>query len=242
GGAGARRAPSDSGGLSRPLRAAVRVLHARHADDGPRPAAALPEPDARGNPEGPRRKHLPLHRLSRDRRRCRGRGRATARGAPARGRTLMATSGTRPRAVGRPVKRVEDGRLLAGQGRFVDDLHLPRMVHAAFVRSPHAHARVRHVSVSRALALPGVVAVLTADEAARLCHPWRGILTDYVGMKTALQYPLPSARSGTSASPSWPSPPPTATSPRTRATSWRSSTRRCRPSWIPEPPCVPGRR
>ena len=109
---------------------------------------------------------------------------------PARGRTLMATSGTRPRAVGRPVKRVEDGRLLAGQGRFVDDLHLPRMVHAAFVRSPHAHARVRHVSVSRALALPGVVAVLTADEAARLCHPWRGILTDYVGMKTALQYPL----------------------------------------------------
>ena len=102
----------------------------------------------------------------------------------------MATSGTRPRAVGRPVKRVEDGRLLAGQGRFVDDLHLPRMVHAAFVRSPHAHARVRHVSVSRALALPGVVAVLTADEAARLCHPWRGILTDYVGMKTALQYPL----------------------------------------------------
>ena len=94
------------------------------------------------------------------------------------------------RTVGQPVKRVEDGRLLVGQGRFVDDLHLPRMVHAAFVRSPHAQALIRGVDVRRAAGLPGVVAVLTAEEAARLCRPWRGILTDYAGMKTALQYPL----------------------------------------------------
>jgi carbon-monoxide dehydrogenase large subunit len=92
--------------------------------------------------------------------------------------------------VGQPVKRIEDGRLLVGQGRFVDDLHLPRMVHAAFVRSPHAHARITRVDVSRAAAAPGVVAVLTAGEAARLCRPWRGILTDYVGMKTAPQHAL----------------------------------------------------
>jgi carbon-monoxide dehydrogenase large subunit len=92
--------------------------------------------------------------------------------------------------VGQPVKRIEDGRLLVGQGRFVDDLHLPRMVHAAFVRSPHAHARITRVDVSRATAAPGVVAVLTAADATRLCRPWRGILTDYVGMKTAPQHAL----------------------------------------------------
>ncbi|PYO53620.1 MAG: carbon monoxide dehydrogenase, partial [Candidatus Rokuibacteriota bacterium] len=102
----------------------------------------------------------------------------------------METPRPEGRTVGQPVKRVEDGRLLVGQGRFVDDLHLPRMVHAAFVRSPHAHALIRGVDVRRAAALRGVVAVLTADEAARLCRPWRGILTDYTGMKSALQYPL----------------------------------------------------
>jgi carbon-monoxide dehydrogenase large subunit len=94
------------------------------------------------------------------------------------------------KAVGQSVRRVEDPRLLAGQGRYVDDLRLPRMVSAAFVQSPHAHARLRRVDVSRAAALPGVVAVLTGEEAARRCRPWRGILTDYVGMKTPLQYPL----------------------------------------------------
>jgi carbon-monoxide dehydrogenase large subunit len=58
------------------------------------------------------------------------------------------------------------------------------------VRSPHAHARIRRVAVSRAAALPGVVALLTGEEASRRCQPWRGILTDYAGMKTGLQYPL----------------------------------------------------
>jgi carbon-monoxide dehydrogenase large subunit len=94
------------------------------------------------------------------------------------------------KAVGQPVKRVEDPRILAGQGRYVDDLRLPRMVYAAFVRSPHAHARIVSVDISRARALPGVVAVLTPEEAARMCTPWRGILTDYTGMKTGAQYPL----------------------------------------------------
>jgi carbon-monoxide dehydrogenase large subunit len=93
-------------------------------------------------------------------------------------------------AVGQPVKRVEDPRILAGHGRYVDDLRLPRMVYAAFARSPHAHARIVKVDVSRARALPGVVAVLTPEEAARMCTPWRGILTDVTGMKTGAQYPL----------------------------------------------------
>lgn len=63
--------------------------------------------------------------------------------------------------VGARVKRTEDPALLRGRGRFVDDIHLPGMLEAAFVRSPHAHARIKAVDVSAALAVPGVHAVLT---------------------------------------------------------------------------------
>ena len=63
--------------------------------------------------------------------------------------------------IGLSVKRREDRRFLTGRGRFVDDVRLPRLVHAAIVRSPHAHARVVDVNARRARALPGVVAVLT---------------------------------------------------------------------------------
>src|SRR5262245_53427215 len=60
--------------------------------------------------------------------------------------------------------RKEDPALLRGEGQFVDDIHLPGMLHAAFVRSPHAHARVRRIDKSAALALPGVHAVLTFED------------------------------------------------------------------------------
>lgn len=65
-----------------------------------------------------------------------------------------------PRYVGQPVRRIEDARLLRGQGRFVDDIRLPGTLHAAFVRSPHAHARVAALMGERALGVPGVQAVL----------------------------------------------------------------------------------
>lgn len=58
--------------------------------------------------------------------------------------------------VGRPIARREDARLLIGQGQFVADMVLPGMGHVVFVRSPHAHARIRGVDLSRARALPGV--------------------------------------------------------------------------------------
>ncbi len=58
--------------------------------------------------------------------------------------------------VGAPVKRVEDPRILAGQGRYVDDIRLPGTLHAAFLRSPHAQARIRAVDVGAAEQLPGV--------------------------------------------------------------------------------------
>ena len=66
--------------------------------------------------------------------------------------------------IGRPLRRREDPRLLAGAGRYVADLRIPGALHLAFVRSPHAHARVVGVDDAAARALPGVAAVLTAAE------------------------------------------------------------------------------
>ncbi len=65
---------------------------------------------------------------------------------------------------GQSVKRFEDHRLLTGQSSYVDDMQLPGMLHALVLRSPHAHAVVRSIDASAATALPGVVAVITADD------------------------------------------------------------------------------
>lgn len=63
-------------------------------------------------------------------------------------------------------EREEDGPLLTGQGRYTDDLRRPGGVHAAFVRATSAHGRVRHIERSAALAQPGVLCVLTGEDAA----------------------------------------------------------------------------
>src|SRR5438045_9183327 len=68
------------------------------------------------------------------------------------------------RYTGASIKRSEDPRILTGAGRYVDDIKLPGMLYAAFVRSPMAHARVLSVDVSAARALPGVVAALTGAD------------------------------------------------------------------------------
>lgn len=65
------------------------------------------------------------------------------------------------RLIGEPVRRHEDARLLTGRARFIDDIELPGMLHAAVLRSPHAKARFTHIDAGAALALPGVHAVLT---------------------------------------------------------------------------------
>jgi aerobic carbon-monoxide dehydrogenase large subunit len=78
-----------------------------------------------------------------------------------------------PRLVGARVARREDPRLLTGQGSYVDDHRPARMLYAAFLRSPHAHARIRRLDVSAALALPGVAAVLTGEDIARSSKPVR---------------------------------------------------------------------
>jgi carbon-monoxide dehydrogenase large subunit len=78
-----------------------------------------------------------------------------------------------PRAVGARVLRREDPRFLTGRGRYVSDVELPDMLHAAFVRSPLAHARVAEVDREGALELPGVVAVLTVHDLDGLARPLR---------------------------------------------------------------------
>jgi len=81
--------------------------------------------------------------------------------------------------IGRPMPRFEDLRLVRGAGRYTDDVSMPGQAYAAFVRSPHAHAKVLRIDATAARAMPGVVAVLTG--------------ADYVadGLKGALQHPNP---------------------------------------------------
>ena len=72
-------------------------------------------------------------------------------------------------ALGQPVPRFEDPRLLRGGGRYVDDFVLPRMAFGYVLRSPHAHARIRAIDTSRAKQAPGVLAVLTGPAQAVRC-------------------------------------------------------------------------
>ncbi|MCY4581493.1 MAG: hypothetical protein OXE50_01650, partial [Chloroflexi bacterium] len=65
---------------------------------------------------------------------------------------------------GQSILRFEDDRLLRGDGEFIADMALPDMAHAVVVRSPHAHARIERIDTSAALAMPGVLTVITADD------------------------------------------------------------------------------
>lgn len=66
--------------------------------------------------------------------------------------------------IGQPVLRFEDPRLLRGQGRYINDVNLPGQVHAVFVRSPHAHAKIKSIDVEAATAAPGVLAAYTGHD------------------------------------------------------------------------------
>src|SRR5580700_3822736 len=69
--------------------------------------------------------------------------------------------------IGASVKRVEDGRLLTGRGRYADDLHPRDVAYAAVLRSPHAHAVIRSIDVSDALSAPDVLLILTGEDVLR---------------------------------------------------------------------------
>src|SRR5438045_5976285 len=68
------------------------------------------------------------------------------------------------RGMGHSVRRKEDPRFLRGKGNYIDDLKLPGMLYMDIVRSPYAHARIKSIDASRALALPGVLAVVTGKD------------------------------------------------------------------------------
>lgn len=82
----------------------------------------------------------------------------------------MSSSASKPGLwIGRSVERVEDASLLTGRGRFIDDLgERAGTLHAAILRSPHSHAKIIKIDVSKARALPGVAAVITANEVTQL--------------------------------------------------------------------------
>ncbi len=66
--------------------------------------------------------------------------------------------------IGAPVRRKEDFRLVRGAGRFSDDVNLSGQAYAVFLRSPHAHARIRGIGTAAAAAAPGVIGVMTAAD------------------------------------------------------------------------------
>jgi CO/xanthine dehydrogenase Mo-binding subunit len=73
--------------------------------------------------------------------------------------------------IGKGIKRVEDPRLLAGKARYVDDIVVPNMAHAAVLTSPHAHALIKRIDTSKARVLAGVIGVFTGSDIAKYVDP-----------------------------------------------------------------------
>lgn len=92
--------------------------------------------------------------------------------------------------IGASPRRKEDPLLLQGRGTFTDDLHLPGMVHVAFVRSPYGHARLGPIDLSPAMRQPGVVAAVAGPEAARPMGSWMA----YPGLRDVERYSLAVAK------------------------------------------------
>src|SRR5436853_4198257 len=92
--------------------------------------------------------------------------------------------------IGRSVPRPNLARLTQGRAQYVSDVTLPRMAHVAFVRSPHAHAKILKIDSIAARKSPGVIAVVTGAELAKVITPWVGVLTHLKGIKSAPQYAI----------------------------------------------------
>jgi len=92
--------------------------------------------------------------------------------------------------IGRAVPRPNLQRLTQGRAQYVSDLVLPRMAHVAYVRSPFAHARIKHIDKSEAEKARGVIAIVTGAELAKIITPWVGVLTHLKGIKSAPQYAI----------------------------------------------------
>src|SRR5580692_4458787 len=156
--------------VPRGARAAVRLLHTGNDHGGRGPAPRQPAPEHAGGSRGPGGQPLPLHRLREHR---------PGRAARRRVRSLVMTASTQdPPAVelGKARRRKEDARLITGQTNWTDNIVLPGLLHMAFLRSPHAHAKITRVDVSAARSQPGVIAAFSgadfADEQGSLPCAW----------------------------------------------------------------------
>ena len=92
--------------------------------------------------------------------------------------------------VGQPTERPDTRRLLKGRGKFVDDIQLPRMLHAAFLRSPVAHAKIKSIDTSAAEKVKGVVKILKGTDFIGVVEPYVGVLSHLAGLRSAPQMPL----------------------------------------------------
>jgi carbon-monoxide dehydrogenase large subunit len=92
--------------------------------------------------------------------------------------------------IGSSLPRDRAKRLLAGRGRYIDDIALPRMLHLAFVRSPYPHARIVAIDIAQAAAMPGVIHVVTAADLEGVVEPWRGTHNLFPDMKVPVQTAL----------------------------------------------------
>jgi aerobic carbon-monoxide dehydrogenase large subunit len=95
-----------------------------------------------------------------------------------------------PQPIGASLARPRARRILEGRGRFTDDIVLPRMVHAAFVRSPHPHARLISIDATAARTTAGVLLIVTGKEIAEHTQSYCGIHQLFVGIRAPEQWPL----------------------------------------------------
>ena len=150
-----------------------------------------PSPTGGGNPDGHLRQYLPLHRLPEHRQGDPVRRRQDQWRRIQGGRGMNDITPTREQreanleGMGCKRKRVEDIRFTQGKGNYVDDVKLPGMLHGDFVRSPHAHARVKSINSEEALKVPGVLAVITAETLKTVNLAWMPTLAGDVQMVLA---------------------------------------------------------
>src|SRR5262249_30286006 len=169
-----RRPASGAGRLLPGARLAVWLLHAGHDDDRRRLPRAQSQPDGWQSTPANLVHPRPLHWLrqyrqvhpvrSRKDARAAGRARHGDSRRCEHGGDPMTTPAQTLGGMGHSVKRKEDPRFLRGRGRYIDDIKLPGMIYMDIVRSPYAHAKITRIDASKALALPGVLAVITGKD------------------------------------------------------------------------------
>jgi aerobic carbon-monoxide dehydrogenase large subunit len=106
----------------------------------------------------------------------------------------VTTASTSSTGIGARIPRLELNRLVSGRGRYIDDIKLPRMLHACFVRSPHAHAKIVSLNMEAAKRAPGVAAVFGAAQINPRCEPFVGIALHRPGHRSAPQLLLAAER------------------------------------------------